>query len=223
MNQDWRVGDMDMTRRTAMTAMAGVMSCACCATARAASDKAAWSYEGATGPEAWGDLAEDFQACSTGMEQSPINLVNPIPSTIDAPKFAWTSGTAEVINNGHTIQANVAPGSTIRIGGKTYEMLQFHFHHPSEHLLDGKADPLEVHFVHQSAAGDLAVIGVLFRDGAENPALNAVWDVMPESKDAPAGQATVSPMDFLPADPAQFRYAGSLTTPPCSEVVHWIC
>jgi len=218
---------MITTRRQALNRIAaGTIGCACCAAsagAWAASDKANWSYDGEAGPTSWGDLHGEFQACSAGTEQSPINLVNPIPSQIAAPEIAWNAGPAEVTNNGFTIQVNVAPGSQVRVDNQTYELLQFHFHHPSEHLLDGRAEALEVHFVHRAASNDLTVIGVFFRTGRENPALQAVWDAMPASKDAPAGEAMVSPMDFLPSDPAQFRYNGALTTPPCSEIVHWIC
>jgi carbonic anhydrase len=127
----------------------------------------------------------------------------------------------KILNNGHTIQVNVAPGSTAIVNGQRYDLLQFHFHHPSEHLLSGKAQDLEVHFVHKAASGALAVIGVFITPGAANATLQAVFDAMP-AKEGPevATSATIDPDQLLSSGP-YYRYMGSLTTPPCSEGLTW--
>ena len=127
-----------------------------------------------------------------------------------------------MINNGHTIQVNAEPGSACLIGGTRYELLQFHLHHPSEHLLGGKNFDLECHFVHRSSAGALAVSGVFFRPGATNAALKAFFDAMP-AKQGPEVLAggTVDVAAVLPKNRGYFRYMGSLTTPPCSEGLTW--
>lgn len=215
-----------ITRRSVINAgVFAALGCACCgalAGPAAASGGPSWSYEGKTGPEAWGSLGKDYAVCGQGAAQSPVDLASPIGADIAPVTIRWNAETdGQVINNGHTIQVNVPNGSTVKVGTTSYELLQFHFHHPSEHLVDGKPLAMEVHFVHRSAAGDLAVVGVLFEEGAENPALAPIWSAMPKEKgDGPV--VALTPKAFLPADKAQFRYAGSLTTPPCSEIVTWI-
>jgi carbonic anhydrase len=127
-----------------------------------------------------------------------------------------------IINNGHTIQVNAAPGSSCVIAGTSYELQQFHFHHPSEHLLSGKPFDLECHLVHRSAAGDLAVIGVFIRPGETNRALEPIWSAMPrqEGPERDAGTA-IDPGTLLPDERSYFRYMGSLTTPPCTQGIVW--
>jgi carbonic anhydrase len=127
-----------------------------------------------------------------------------------------------IINNGHTIQVNADPGLGCTIGGTRYELLQFHFHHPSEHLLAGKPFDLECHFVHRSRAGNLAVVGTFIRPGARNGMLQTVFDAMP-SKEGPEVRAagSVDPVALMPKPSAYFRYMGSLTTPPCTEGIIW--
>ena len=218
------MGKLDRRMMLKSTAMAAI-GCACCGglSARAhASGGSAWSYEGATGPNEWGALGKEYAACSQGAAQSPIDLSAPISADLDGVAFRWPTETdGAVTNNGHTIQVNVPNGSAIKLDGTTYELLQFHFHHPSEHLLDGKPLAMEAHFVHRSSDGNLAVLGVLIEEGAENAALAPIWAAMPAHKgDGPV--VSVALKDLLPADRTLFRYAGSLTTPPCSEIVNWV-
>lgn len=213
-------------RRTVLRSTAfAAIGCACCgglSRSALASDGAAWSFEGQTGPAHWGSLGTEYAACGTGVEQSPIDLASPIPAEFQPAALRWQDDTdGQVINNGHTIQVNVPNGSAVKLDGTTYELLQFHFHHPSEHLIDGKALAMEAHFVHRSAAGGLAVLGVMIGEGAENAALAPIWSAMPKEK-SEGPVVPVALKAFLPADRAQFRYAGSLTTPPCSEIVNWV-
>ena len=128
--------------------------------------------------------------------------------------------TANVVNNGHTIQVNCDPGSSLNLDGVNFKLLQNHFHHPSEHLLSGRSFDLEAHFVHASADGTLAVLGVLVKPGAESAALAPVWSAMPHQPGNARGDV-VQPADLLPADRSYFRYLGSLATPPCSQKVIW--
>ena len=138
-----------------------------------------WSYEGEAGAGHWGELSADFKSCEFGVQQSPIDLADPVTAQLGGLDIAYHDMRLRIINNGHTIQVNADPGSLCVIGGTTYELLQFHFHHPSEHLLSGKAFDLECHLVHRSAAGDLAVIGVFIKPGAANPSLGPIWNAMP--------------------------------------------
>ena len=182
-----------------------------------------WGYAGEAGPAHWGELDPKFAACASGVNQSPIDIA----STIDAelPPIGVNYGTAgtEILNNGHTIQVNVAPGSTLSLDGKTFELKQFHFHAPSENTVDGKPYALEAHFVHGDADGHLAVIGVLFEEGAASPAIAALWEAMPKEAGAKHPLSTpVDPAALLPQSRDYYRYNGSLTTPPCTEGVRWL-
>jgi len=179
-----------------------------------------WTYSDGTGPEQWGTLSGAFRACDLGVEQSPVNLTRAVPAKMGTMDIAYKSMPLEVVNNGHTIQVNCAPGSHIVLDGTRFRLLQYHFHHPSEHLLNGKAFDMEAHFVHVSDSGTLAVLGVFIEPGAESRALKPVWNVMP-SEAGKASGGTVAPADLLPENSAYFRYMGSLTTPPCSQKVIW--
>jgi carbonic anhydrase len=136
------------------------------------------------------------------------------------PVLNWQAGDLELINNGHTIQANVPEGSQSELNGQTYDLIQFHWHRPSEHTVDGDPFAMELHFVHADASGNLAVLGVLLKEGDANPLYDILWEGQPEEGEA----NTLSDVDFsrlLPGDLTTYVYAGSLTTPPCSEGVAW--
>ncbi len=212
-----------MNRRHFLRAIAVAAACpACAAVARAEEHHAGWSYEGASGPGRWGALAKESAVCSTGTRQSPLDIVDPVKAVQPAMQLDYRSAPTEIVNNGHTIQVNMAPGSTLAVGAHSYDLLQFHFHRPSEHLIAGKSFPMEVHFVHRSKAGTLGVVGVLLTEGAANPAFSAVIQMMPAKPGiVKAGVAAIDPKVLLPAGRGYYHYAGSLTTPPCSEDVDW--
>ena len=181
-----------------------------------------WSYEGAEGPENWGGLSADFKTCSIGLEQAPIDLAHAIRAETGPVAPSFPSMPLTIVNNGHTVQVNCAPGGNSMIAGEAFDLLQFHFHHPSEHLVAGKTFDMELHFVHKSTAGKLAVLGVLIQQGAENTALAPIWAALPEQAGDPVPVGTmIDPAALLPAQRQFFRYHGSLTTPPCSEGVLW--
>lgn len=181
-----------------------------------------WSYDGASGPDHWGDLKAEYEACAAGAQQSPIDFRDVRSADLAAPQVNWHAFTGQVINNGHTIQVNVAPGSSMVLEGKTYQLLQFHFHHASEHTVDGKHYPLEAHFVHQAEDGTLGVLGVFFEEGASNPLLDHILALAPTGEGEAEETLQVDPFALLPTDLRMYRYEGSLTTPPCSEVVEWV-
>ena len=186
-----------------------------------------WSYAGAEGPEHWGDLSPDFAACKTGRMQSPIDIAAGASGLAVGPPghdFAYREAPLSILHNGHTVQLNYAPGSTMSIQGHQYELLQFHFHAPSEHTVGGQAFPMEAHFVHQDSHGGLAVVGLLIEEGgAANAALADAWAHLPahESAEQTVTDASVDAAAILPADGRYHHYKGSLTTPPCSEGVRW--
>ncbi len=181
-----------------------------------------WSYEGDDGPGMWGQLDPSFAACDTGVQQSPIDLTGAISAGGNSLDIQWQPADGQVLDNGHTIQVNMPEGSAFTLEGRRFSLLQFHFHLPSEHTVDGASSPMEVHFVHQAEEGDLAVIGVFMDVGEAHTAIQGIWDVIPGVDESPAAVTGLDPNAFLPAGDSYFRYAGSLTTPPCSEVVSWV-
>lgn len=211
-----------MNRRDALKAFAGLAICPLCKPAFAA-EGAHWSYEGATGPAKWGDLDAASKVCSIGLQQSPIDIVAPIKSQLPALKLNWPKVADTIVNNGHTIQLNFAAGGTLTLGDKKFNLLQVHFHRPSEHMIAGKSFPMEAHFVHRAESGGLAVVGVLMSTGKPNAAFAKVVANMP-AKEGPPVKADpgFNPNDLLPKKLSYYRYSGSLTTPPCSETVEWL-
>lgn len=188
-----------------------------------ASGKTHWEYSGHEGPEHWGELAPEFSACATGVNQSPINLTGFIEAELPPIKFSYKTQASEILNNGHTIQANFAPGSTITLDGMAFELKQVHFHNPSENLINGKSYPLEGHLVHADKDGHLAVVAVMFNEGKPNAGLAALWKQMPEAAGSPVAlTAGINGKDLLPSRRGYYRFNGSLTTPPCSEGVRWL-
>lgn len=177
-----------------------------------------WSYADA---EHWGHLVDEFATCNTGAEQSPIDLTKAAPVAIDDAQLAYHPSAATIVNNGHTVQVNLADAGTATIDGHEYTLVQFHFHAPSEHTVDGEHTPVEVHFVHKDAEGKLAVIGVMVLTGAAHEGFGPVVAASPsDSTEVPLAE----PIDvraLLPVHLSAYRYAGSLTTPPCSEGVTW--
>ena len=187
-----------------------------------------WGYTGAIGPDAWAKLSAEFATCAKGRRQSPIDLVDAelSPLTLEQVKFDYAPAAFQVVHNGHTIEVRPGKENHIVARSKKYKLLQFHFHHPSEERFNGKAFALDAHFVHRSEDGELAVVTVLFEEGAANPELQRLWDYMPlDANDSmrSAEGVTFNPVSMLPVDRAKYlQYIGSLTTPPCTEGVVWI-
>jgi len=182
-----------------------------------------WGYEGDTGPEHWGDLSEEFKMCKIGKSQSPVDISGTVKESLPPIEFHYRSSPLEIINNGHTIQVNYEEGSYVKINGKKYNLLQFHFHAPSEHTVNGKHFDMEAHLVHKSDDGKLAVIGVFMKEGAKNNFIQTLWDNIPDKVGAEKSMKhiKINAMDLLPENRAYYKYSGSLTTPPCTEGVDW--
>ncbi|MCY4467102.1 MAG: carbonic anhydrase family protein [Thiotrichales bacterium] len=186
-------------------------------------DGATWGYEGSRGPENWDRLSPAFRLCGLGTMQSPLNIADAVPAHGDPIEFDYGPAPLNIVNNGHTVQVNYAPGSGITVSGRRYELLQFHFHAPSEHSIAGRLAAMEMHLVHGNEAGQLAVVGVLLEIGSENSALREIWAHMPEEKspERTIDGVLIDAGDLLPTNTSYYRYMGSLTTPPWSEGVSW--
>ena len=182
-----------------------------------------WSYSGKEGPNEWGKLDSNYAACSSGQRQSPINIKGAKTADLPTLKFDYNVAPLNIIDNGHTIQVNYPAGSTLTVGEKTFTLKQFHFHHPSEERINGHGYDLVAHLVHADAEGHLAVVAVLFSKGSANTVISSVWQNFPteKSKAVDVSGVTLNAKDLLPADHGYYTFAGSLTTPPCSEGVTW--
>ncbi|MBK1649205.1 carbonic anhydrase [Rhabdochromatium marinum] len=187
-------------------------------------DGAHWGYEGKIGPAHWGELNPAWHMCGEGHNQSPIDIQGALDA--DLPPIDWHYSEKvndEIVNNGHTIQISYKPDNWIFANGHDYQLRQFHFHSPSENHIGGREFPLEAHLVHTDAAGNIAVVAVMFEEGAANPLLQAAWQIMPQEPGThnplPARPSAVG---LLPKQRDYYRFNGSLTTPPCSEGVLWI-
>ena len=194
-----------------------------CVRGQNASHPTHWAYKGAEGPNEWGKLDSSYATCSLGRTQSPIDIKEAKKADLAPLKFDYKAVPLNIIDNGHTIQVNYAPGSTLTVGDKTYALKQFHFHHPSEEHVNGHGYDMVAHLVHADADGHLAVVAVLLKKGASNSFLETVWTNIPKEKDKAVDVSSVSlnVKDILPAEHSYFTFAGSLTTPPCSEGVTW--
>ena len=189
---------------------------------RAAEGEAHWAYVGEHGPEHWGELSPEYVLCKAGVNQSPIDIVSALDADLPPIVMDYRSDSINIVNNGHTAQVNVEPGSFLRVDNEAYELKQFHVHVPSEHRIDGEQFLLEVHYVHQNAEGELAVVAALHRDGEDHPILENYLRVIPEEVGEPVlFKVSLHDLPIVTLNKDYYRYNGSLTTPPCSEGVRW--
>jgi carbonic anhydrase len=184
-----------------------------------------WSYEGADGPSHWGELNDSWILASTGREQSPIDISNPIPATLQAIEFHFVPSEATLVNTGHTIMVkDLEHHSWIRLDGVRYYFEQYHFHVPSEHTIDGHHVDMEFHIVFRDDVGHFAVVSLMADEGPRSPVFGEILERVPKQ----VGGEVVLPDMFdrtermLPSDRRYYRYRGSLTTPPCTEGVAWL-
>jgi len=185
-----------------------------------------WTYSGDTGPSRWSALEADYKSCGLGKLQSPIDIRDGIAKKGALPviAFDYKPSPLTIIDNGHTVQVDYAPGSFITVQGKRYELVQFHFHKPSEEKINGKSTDMVAHLVHKDADGNLAVVAVLLKTGQPNKLVEILWKNLPPTKEKETTVAgvQVNATDLLPPNKAAYyTFTGSLTTPPCSEGVTW--
>ncbi|MBI2732723.1 MAG: carbonic anhydrase family protein [Aquabacterium sp.] len=182
-----------------------------------------WAYSGDTGPESWGRLKPEFQQCMVGKRQSPIDIRDGIPVQLDPIQFDYRPSNFRVIDNGHTVQVNVEPGNGITVMGRRYELVQFHFHRPSEERINGRQYEMVAHLVHKDMDGRLAVVAVLMDQGKAHPLVQQVWNNLPLEKNLEQGALSqIDLSQLLPEQRQYYTYMGSLTTPPCTEGVLWM-
>jgi len=182
-----------------------------------------WAYEGAEGPANWGKLNPAWSTCDTGKRQSPIDIRDGIGVDLEPIKFEYVPTFFRIINNGHTVKVSVGQGSRMTVMGRTFDLVQFHFHRPSEERVNGRGFEMVAHLVHKDLDGRLAVVAVLIERGQSSTLVQTLWNNLPlEQNDDYAPNVSIDPGNLLPQDPSYYTYMGSLTTPPCSEDVLWM-
>jgi carbonic anhydrase len=182
-----------------------------------------WSYEGEAGPANWAKLRSDYGLCAIGKRQSPIDIREGIRVDLEPIKFDYRPSQFRIVDTGHTIQASVGEGSTMTVMGRTYRLIEFHFHRPAEERINGKAFDMVIHFTHRDDLGKVAMIAVLLEKGVEHSIIQALWNNMPLEVNQDVTPSAVLDLNkLLPEDRAYYTYMGSLTTPPCTEDVLWM-
>ncbi len=185
-----------------------------------------WDYEGQNGPQAWARLKPEFATCASGKQQSPINIDDSITlrGPAEAIGFDYNTSSATVANNGHTIQIDVTGDNGIMVRGSRFQLLQLHFHHPSEERINHRNFAMVAHLVHRDYMSRLAVVAILLEPGPANPVIDKFWTYMPLGKGDRVAMpaASVELAKLLPKDQRYYQFMGSLTTPPCSEEVLWM-
>lgn len=183
-----------------------------------------WGYQGKTKPENWGKISSDYQTCQNGLQQSPIDIDQPLAPKFRNPQLDYQSIPLKLANTGSTIQIKANSDNKLIIDNEIFELVQLHFHNPSEHQLKGQAFPMEAHLVHKNQEGKLLVVGIFIKSGQENIALQPIWDQIPAAtnKETNIAQVSLNLQDLIPENKHNYQYIGSLTTPPCTEGVQWV-
>src|SRR5450830_1533479 len=182
-----------------------------------------WSYEGDSGPANWSKINVDWNKCSTGSRQSPIDIRDGMKVDLERISFDYHPSSFNVVDNGHTVQVSVGSGNYITVQNRMYELQQFHFHRPSEERINGKGFEMVVHLVHRDAEGRLAILALLLERGEPQPTIQTVWNNLPLEKfDTVSPSILLDPANLLPERRDYYTFMGSMTEPPCSENVLWL-
>jgi len=188
---------------------------------------AMWGYSGSKGPANWATLHPSYHMCDSGLRQSPIDIYKVKYGHAEHLRFHYHPMPLVLINNSITLKAlvpeNIKDEFIIYQNEKFY-LHDIHVHCPSEHKLNHAQYPLELHLVHTDNKGHFLVLAVFMREGEENSVLGKNLKNVPdrEFKRTVIADETVNPNNVLPKHLDFYEYAGSLTTPPCTENVQWL-
>jgi len=187
-------------------------------------DHSHWAYAGENNPSNWSHIKDEYVACD-GHSQSPIDIKDAMavqPEKKNNLNLNYRKSSIDILNNGHTEEFVISKGNSLQFNGKTYQLKQFHMHTLSEHTVNGKHFPLEIHFVNKADDNTYAVISVLVKEGEESTFLNTYLGHFPKHEGEYKQDGELEIMTVLPNTDHYYHYKGSFTTPPCTEVVEWI-
>lgn len=182
-----------------------------------------WAYgRVANGPHVWEHICPEFAPCG-GELQSPVNIYNTyINKDLEKLEFDYKKNPINFEFKDHTIVINVEPNNYMLVKGKKYLLKQIHFHSMSEHMVEVKHYPMEIHFVHEGPGGFQAILAVFIDNGKENPFLKKYADKFPKGKGNDLNYESSETFDLnvlLPKNKSYYKYYGSLSEPPCTENV----
>jgi carbonic anhydrase len=182
-----------------------------------------WDWQGERGPEHWHALHPSWARCSSGTRQSPIDIQGGLRVELEAPQIDYRPSAFRVIDDGHTVETRLAPGNTLTVQGRRFELVDFHFHQPGGDRIHGREYDMVVHLVHRDAEGRQAVLAVMLEPGPANETVQAVWNNLPlERFEELTAPGRLDPARLLPADRGYYTFMGSRTMPPCQEGVLWL-
>ena len=204
-----------------LSTMFAMIACGDGEQSKMTTDAVEWAYDGPGGPENWASLSEEYAACATGKQQSPIDITRYVEGEAEPVSFSYGADAKAVRNDGKAVHVDYLPGNTMHIGQKSLTLKSAHLHSPSEHLVDGVSFAAELHLIHEDADGNLAVVGLLFRLGEPSPAAQAILDDAPATGESVSDGITLNASVYAPDELSYYRYDGSKTTPPCDEPVDW--
>lgn len=183
-----------------------------------------WAYAGEAGPDRWAELHPSFARCGMGNRQSPINIRGGIEVELEPIRFDYRPVNFSVHDTGHTVRVEPAPGNTLSVMGRSYQLIELHFHRPAEERIDGRQFDMSLHLVHRDPEGRQAVVAVLIdRGGTAHPGIQRIWNSLPLDRHEPlASPVPLDPSDLLPQTRGYYTFMGSRSTPPCDEGVLWM-
>ncbi|KAL2465980.1 Alpha carbonic anhydrase 4 [Abeliophyllum distichum] len=177
------------------------------------------------GPQNWGNLNPKWQVCSTGKLQSPIDLLHErvtVVKSLRELKRNYKAAPAALINRGHDIMMEwKADAGGIKINGTKYKLKQCHWHSPSEHTVNGASYDMELHMVHNSPRGEIAVIAILYKFGHPDTFISKFLHLVKTVDHRGLDLGVVNPWEIKFGSRKYYRYLGSLTVPPCTQGVIW--
>ena len=182
-----------------------------------------WGYAGDLGPRFWGGLDQKFALCQHGRSQSPINLTRSLQTQdLNKLSFRYRSGAVAWRHSGKTVVGGVPVGSSLIFNNRRFDLRNITFHVRSEHALNGLLYDMEIQLLHRDRGGNVLVVAILVEEGAPQRYVKELWHKLPEVRGEKVTEVTLEVEKLLPQHKFYYHYAGSLTTPPCTEGVQWV-
>ncbi len=169
-----------------------------------------WSYEN---QEKWGESSEN-KFCKIGYNQSPIDV-----------KYDFSGGDLQFFYNNSEVEKKYLDyalraeffGKNYVSRKRKYFVRYLDFHHPSEHLLNGEQQILEMQILHKSDDEQWLILAIFLEMGK----LNSKFDELINFLESKKSEGKIDLRKIVNMSDQAFFYDGSFTTPPCREGVKW--
>ncbi len=185
-------------------------------------DMISWAYEGPGAPEHWGTLSNKYIDCKVSGMQSPINIVEAEEADLPPLALNYKAVPLRIVDTGYSILVDYDAGE-MQVGDEVFKVVQFHFHTPGEHAINGQGGPLEMHIIHHKEDGSLGVLGIIMHEGKHNDEMQKIVSHLPHKlqEGLEYKKVKIDAKKLLPASKRYYSFTGSLTIPPCAEGVKW--